>query len=80
MERQNVTISLPVSVLKKARHLAVEEGSSLSGLLASFVERLVDEASEKERAARRIRRRLDGGFDFGTNGAITWTRDDVHER
>ena len=80
MERQNVTISLPVSVLKKARHLAVEEGSSLSGLLASFVERLVDEASEKARAARRIRRRLDSGLDLGTDGEIAWTRDDVHER
>ena len=80
MERQNVTISLPVSVLKKAKHLAVEEGSSLSGLLASFVERLVDEAAEKDRAARRIQRRVGEGLDLGTCGAITWTRDDLHER
>ncbi|MCK9463927.1 MAG: CopG family transcriptional regulator [Proteobacteria bacterium] len=80
MGRQNVTISLPVSVLKKAKHLAVEEGSSLSGLLASFVERLVDEAAEKDRAARRIKRRVGEGLDLGTCGSITWTRDDVHER
>jgi hypothetical protein len=80
MERQNVTISLPVSVLKKAKHLAVEEGSSLSGMLATFIEKLVDDAGEKGRAARRIRRRLAGGLDLGTNGSIAWTRDDVHER
>jgi hypothetical protein len=80
MERQNVTISLPTSVLKKARHRAVEEGSSLSGLLASYIERLVNDAGEKERAARRIKRRLADGMNLGTGGAIAWTREDAHER
>jgi hypothetical protein len=80
MERQNVTISLPVSVLKKARHIAVEEGASLSGLLASYVERVVDDAAARERAAKRIRRRLVEGMDLGTGGDLGWSRDDVHER
>jgi len=79
-ERQNVTISLPVSVLKKARHIAVDEGSSLSGLLASYVERVVDDTAVRERAAKRIKRRLAEGMDLGTCGDIGWSRDDVHER
>jgi hypothetical protein len=80
MERQNVTISLPVEILKKAKHLAVEQGSSISGLLADCIGRLVDEARERERAAGRIRRRLASGIDLGTRGEISWTREDLHAR
>jgi hypothetical protein len=80
MERQNVTVSLPVDVLKKARHLAVEQGSSISGLLADYIGRLVGEARERERAAGRIRRRLARGIDLGTRGRISWTRDELHAR
>jgi hypothetical protein len=80
MKRQNITISLPTDILKKAKHLAVEQGSSVSGLLAAYVECLVDEARERERAAGRIRRRLASGLDLGTRGEISWTREDLHAR
>jgi hypothetical protein len=80
VERQNVTISLPLSVLKKAKHRAVEEGSSLSGLLSAYIEQIVDDAAETDRATRRIRSRLAAGIDLGTKGSLGRTRDDVHGR
>ena len=43
MKRQNITLSLPKDVLVGARHLAVERGESLSGMLARLLERMVDD-------------------------------------
>jgi hypothetical protein len=80
MEKRNVTLSLPVHVLKKARHRAIEEDTSLSGLLAGYVERIVNEAAERSRATERIRWRLDRGLNLGTEGSIDWRREDLHER
>ena len=39
------------------------------------------ESSERYRAAReRQQRLLEAGLPLGTNGQITWRRDDLHER
>jgi hypothetical protein len=80
MERQNVTLSLPKDVLIGARHLAVERGESLSGLLAEALRRMVDKDREWRRAQARIEERLGGGLPLGTQGVISWTRDELHER
>lgn len=40
MEYQNVTLSLPRDLVKRAKHIAVERGTSLSGLLAQMLEDL----------------------------------------
>lgn len=37
MEYQNVTLSLPKATLRRAKHIAIERGTSLSGLLTSFI-------------------------------------------
>ena len=39
MERQNVTLSLPKSLLKKAKAIAAEEDKSLSELIREFLEK-----------------------------------------
>jgi hypothetical protein len=80
MERQNVTLSIPKSLLKKAKHLAVEEGTSLSALLVRQLEELVQQFDAYQQAAERTRKRLQEGFDLGTGGKRTWTRDELHER
>ena len=41
MEMQNITLSLPKDVLRKVKLLAVQQGTSVSGLLKSELERLV---------------------------------------
>jgi hypothetical protein len=77
---QNVTLSLPRDLLKEARLLAVERGTSLSGLLTEYLTRAVREDARYEEAQKRIRQRLRRGFNLGTGGAKLPARDDVHER
>ena len=80
MERQNITLSLPKDVLISARHLAVERGMSLSGMLAGFLGEMVDRDRARRRAQERIEARMAEGFDLGTGGTIDWTRDELYER
>jgi len=77
-EKQNVTISLSRRVLKKARILAAQRETSVSGLLAQQIEVLVGRTEDYERAERQAMALLDQGFHMG--GIIRATRDDLHER
>jgi plasmid stability protein len=70
MERQNITLSLPKALLKKAKILAVMKDRSLSDLLRETLEDKL-----KEETAR-----MEKGFDLGTKGKITVSREDLHER
>ncbi len=76
--KTNITLKLDAEVLREARILAAEEGSSISRLLAAKLEELVKERKGYDRARRRALARLREGQDLG------WTppasRDEVHER
>ena len=53
MERQNVTLSLPKSLLKKAKTLAIKQDRSLSELLRETLEEKVMQKSGNQRARER---------------------------
>jgi hypothetical protein len=76
--KTNVTLKLDADLLREARVLAAEEGSSISRLLAAKLEELVRERKGYDRARRRALARLREGFDLG------WTpprfRAELHER
>jgi hypothetical protein len=76
----NVTISLPDDLLREARHLAVDQGLSLSRFVARALEQQVGQRRAYEVARESELRRLREGLPLGTNGQITWTRDSLHER
>ena len=80
MSSQNVTLSLPKELLKEARLLAVERGTSLSGLLAEYLGRAVREDARYDAAQKRIRIRLRRGFDLGAGGSKLPSRAELHER
>lgn len=80
MERQNVTLSLPKSLLKKAKTLASKEDRSLSELLRETLEERVMQKSGYQRARERQIALMKKGFDLGSKGKITFTREDLHER
>jgi len=80
MATQNVTLALPKELLKEARLIAVERGTSLSGLRAEYLGRAVREDEGYEQARKRIRKRLRRGFDLGTKGSRLPTRVQLHER
>jgi len=80
MERQNVTLSLPKALLKKAKSLAVKKDKSLSDLLRETLEEKVKEETGYQRAKNRQIALMEKGFDMGTNGKITISREELHER
>ena len=80
METQNVTLALPRGLLRKAKILAVEKHTSLSGLLTRALRDLVGSADAYEEARRKALADLKRPLDLGTGGRVTWTRDELHER
>jgi hypothetical protein len=80
VNHQNVTVTLPVELLKKARHLAVDEGVSLSRFLAMLVAERVEGADRYAAARERQMEMLEQGLDLKTHGAPRWSRDELHER
>jgi len=77
-EKQNVTISISRDTVRKARILAVRRATSISGLLAEQIERLVGGEEAWERSERSALALLEQGFHLG--GRITASRDEWHER
>lgn len=80
MEKQNVTLSLPKSLLRKAKVLAAMEEKSLSELLRESLEKRVYESSGYKNARNRQLRTLKKGLDLGTKGFLSTSRDELHER
>lgn len=80
MERQNVTLSIPRALLKKAKSLAVKKDRSLSDLLRGALEEKVREESGYQRARDRQVALMEKGFDLGTKGKIVISREELHAR
>lgn len=80
MEKQNVTLSLPKPLLKKAKVLAASRDKSLSQLLRESLEDQVKEATGYEKAKDRQLRLLRKGLVLGTRGEMPCGRGELHER
>jgi len=76
--KANVTLTIDADLLREARILAAEEGTSVSGLLRDRLEELVRRHKAYDAARRRALSRLRTGYD------LQWTpprsRDELHER
>ena len=75
---KNVTIALDESLLREARRVAADRGTTLNAMLREFLVELTERESEAVKARRRIielcrRSRAEVG-------PKTWTRDELHER
>jgi hypothetical protein len=80
MEKQNVTLSLPKALLKKAKTLAIMKDRSLSELLRETLEEKVKEETGYRRAGRKQIALMERGIDLGSKGEIGVPRDELHER
>jgi hypothetical protein len=76
--KQKVTIRLDRQTFHKAKIIAAQRSTSISGLLAHQIEMLFDEEEAYERAERQARALLGQRFHLG--GVIRATRDESHER
>jgi len=77
---QNVTLSIPKDILRKAKILAVNKNTSLSALLTQTLTDLVTHQEAYEHARQRSLTLLKIGFDLGTQGQIGLNREELHER
>ena len=78
METQNITLSLPKSVLRRMKVLAAQRQSSVSRLLTQAVEKMLAEETEYEAARKRQTILLEKGFNMGFRKPAS--RDELHER
>ena len=76
--KANVTLTIDADLLREARILAAQEGTSVSGLLRDRLEELVRRHKAYDAARRRALSRLRTGFDLQWKPP-RW-RDELHER
>ena len=76
--KTNITLKIDADLLREARVIAAEEGTSISAMLSTRLEETVRERKGYQQARRRAVARLRKGFD------LLWTpplsRDELHER
>jgi len=80
MSRQNVTLSLPKALLKKAKIVAASNDKSLSELLKESLEEKVGEATGYKKARNRQLKLLKDGLVLGTKGKMISLREELHDR
>ena len=80
MNKQNVTLSLPKTLLKKAKLAAVSKDKSLSEFLRESLEEKLRKDTGYKKARERQLKLLKMGPDLGTKGRITTSREDLHAR
>jgi metal-responsive CopG/Arc/MetJ family transcriptional regulator len=80
MDRQNVTLSLPKSLLKKAKIVAAQEEKSLSELIREILRGKVEQQTGYEKSKQRHLSLLKKGLNLGTQGRLRYTRDELHDR
>ena len=80
MDTQNITLSLPKEVLLKVELIAMERQTSVSALLTQMLEMLIQQEEAYAHAQRRNLHRLERGIDLGTDGQISTSREELHER
>ncbi len=80
MEKQNVTLSIPKTVLKQAKIIAASQDKSLSQLMRESLEEKVREETDYNSARKRQLKLLKKGLDLGTDGQVKTSRDELHAR
>jgi len=76
-ERQNLTVQMDRELIRKARVLAAQRGTSVSGLVARELKRLVGDDEAYEAARRSAMQFLEEGFHLGGRRV---SREELHER
>lgn len=77
-EKQNITLRLSKGTIQKAKVLAARKATSVSGLIADEITRLVGEDDAYEQAMKRAFAIMDEGMHLG--GVHNFNRESIHER
>lgn len=83
--KRNVTVQLDEDVIAKAKVLAAQRGTSISGLVAAEITRITEQTERYERARRAALARMaevNAQVVAGDRGPTTpdrgWTREDLY--
>lgn len=79
MATRNITLSMPEELVRRAKVLAAQRDTSVSGLVTRLLEQLVGDVRDYDDVAAQERRLMQEGIGLRV-GEITWSRDEVHER
>jgi predicted transcriptional regulator len=79
-ETQNITLSLPKELLRRVKRLAADRDKSVSSLMTEALARVADEDRRYSAARKRALAAMESAQSLGTDGRISWSRDDLHER
>lgn len=80
MEKQNITLALPKDVMRRVKVMAAEKGISVSAMMERLLQDHLARFEGYDQARQRQAAALTDGFDLGTGGERTWTREELHER
>lgn len=77
----NVTLSLDEKLVKQIRKIAIENDTTLTGLIRDYLEKLAAESARSGKQ-RRALEALERSFRLYSSpvGERNWTRADLHER
>ncbi len=76
--KQNITLSLNKDLIRKAKILAAQKQTSISGMLSRELQKIIDDSEEYELFKRKALININQGFHFG--GKIAVSREELHER
>jgi hypothetical protein len=76
--KTNITLKIDSEILREIKIIAAQEGSSISGLLASKLQELVGQRKSFARSQRRALARLRKGLELGFTRPASL--DELHER
>jgi hypothetical protein len=75
---KNITLSIEEEVLREARKIAAERGTTVNAMVRASLAELVGRKKRVRNALERMRELAEtGGMEVGDK---TWSRDDLHER
>ena len=75
---KNITLSIEDDVLREARKIAAERGTTVNAMVRASLAELVRQKKRTRSALARMRELAEeGGMEVGDR---TWSRDDLYER
>ena len=77
---KNVTLSLPRAIISMAKHIAIDKGTSLSGLVSQVLSEEINRANRYNSARQQALYSLKTPFNLGTKGKKLPLRENLHAR
>lgn len=78
--KRNVTLSVPVDILERAKNFAVQRETSLSQLVLDALTQLIQQEDTYQASCRQVRRQFQETADRGTQSPYAWSRSELHDR